>query len=121
MNLNELIEASKNGPVYIRQKHPRLVDGGLYREAYSTTYLLVNSLSKVPCGYNYGVLLQDFALGVRMSVEYTEYYAPWTGTQFSPTCSVEFDCDRFQHITEEWVKVWKNVQAKCEAYAKKFI
>ena len=22
---------------------------------------------------------------------------------------------------EEWVKVWKNVQAKCEAYAKKFI
>ena len=28
MTLTELIEASKNGPVYIRQKNPRHVDGG---------------------------------------------------------------------------------------------
>ncbi len=110
MTLTELIDASKNGPVYIRQKHPRRVDGGLWRESYSTTYLLVNSLSKVPCGYNYGVLLQNFALGVRMSVEYIESYEPWTGKQFSPTCVIEFDCDRFQHITEEWLNLWEFVE-----------
>lgn len=110
MNFRELTEASQKGPVYIRQKHPRNVDAGAFTDASSTTYLLVNSLSKVPCGYNYGVLLQDYALDVKVSVEYTEYWEKWRGKRFAPTCVIDFDSDKYRHVTEDWLSRWEFVE-----------